>query len=78
MVKYELHGRHINQGRVKVRKERKGLSLEEKIEEDKEVRKMDCGKLSKLKKPSTSLVDHLMENKERWAGEALKTWVNWT
>jgi hypothetical protein len=39
---------------------------------------MDHGQLSKWKKTSTSALEHLMEKKERQAGEALKTWVKWT
>jgi hypothetical protein len=38
--------------------------LKEKIEEDKEVRKMDHGKLSKLKNTSTSSLDNLAEKEE--------------
>jgi hypothetical protein len=52
--------------------------LEEKIEEDKAVRKMDHGQLSKWKKTSTSALEYLTENKERQVGEALKTWVKLT
>jgi hypothetical protein len=52
--------------------------LEEKIEDDKTVRNMDCGKLNKQKKTSTSYLEHLAENKERWVGEALKAWVKLT
>ena len=52
--------------------------MEEKIEEDKETNNMDHGKLNKSKKTSMSSLDHLMEKKERRAGEALKTWVKWT
>jgi hypothetical protein len=52
--------------------------LEEKIEENKEARKMDCGKINKRKKTSTSSLEHLMEKKERQAGEDLKTWFKLT
>jgi hypothetical protein len=52
--------------------------LEEKIEKDKVVRKMDHGKLSKWKKKSMSALEHLAENKKRQAGEALKVWVKLT
>jgi hypothetical protein len=40
--------------------------------------KMDRGQLNKWKKTSTSALEHLVEKKERQAGEALKTWVKWT
>jgi hypothetical protein len=52
--------------------------LEEKIEEDKAVRKVDHGQLSKWKKTSTSALEHLMEKKERQAGKSLKARVKWT
>jgi hypothetical protein len=52
--------------------------LEEKIEEDKLVRKMDRGKLSKWKKTSTSALEHLAEKKEGQDVKALKAWVKWT
>jgi hypothetical protein len=52
--------------------------LEEKIEEDKATRKMDHGQLNKWKKTSTSALEHLMEKKERQAGEALKARVKLT
>jgi hypothetical protein len=38
--------------------------LEEKIKEDKEVKKMDHGQLSKWKKTSTGALEHLVEKKE--------------
>jgi hypothetical protein len=46
--------------------------LEKKIKEDKGSKKKDHGQLSKWKNTSTSVVEHLMEKKERQAGEALK------
>jgi hypothetical protein len=52
--------------------------LEEKIEEDKAVRKMDRGQLNKRKKTPTSALEHLMEKEEEQAGEALKTQAKWT
>jgi hypothetical protein len=52
--------------------------LEEKIEEDKEVRKLDHEKLNKRKKTSMSALDHLVEKKEREAGKSLKEQVKWT
>jgi hypothetical protein len=36
---------------------------------------MDRGKLSKKKNPPTDALEHLVGMKERWVGEALKTWV---
>jgi hypothetical protein len=48
------------------------LSLEEKIEEDKETKKRDRGQLNKQEKTSTSALKHLMEKKEEQVGEALK------
>jgi hypothetical protein len=39
--------------------------LEEKIEEDKAIRKLDHGQLRKRKKTSMSALEHLMEKKER-------------
>jgi hypothetical protein len=52
--------------------------LEENIEEDKAVRKMDHGQLSKQNKTSMSVLENLVENKERHAGEALKERVKLT
>jgi hypothetical protein len=52
--------------------------LDEEIEEDKSTRKMDCGKLSKLKKPPLDALEHLMGRKERRVGKALKTRVKLT
>jgi hypothetical protein len=52
--------------------------LEEKIKEEKTLKKMDRGKLSKRKKKSMDALEHLMENNEGQAGEALKTRVKWT
>jgi hypothetical protein len=52
--------------------------LEEKIKEDKVVREMDRGKLSKWKKTSTSALEHLAEKRERQVGEALKSRVKFT
>jgi hypothetical protein len=52
--------------------------LEENIEEDKAVRKMDRGQLSKQKKTPKISLNHLMDNEEGQDGEALKTWVKWT
>jgi hypothetical protein len=52
--------------------------LEENIEEDKAVRKMDRGQLNKRNKTSTSALEHLVEKKERQAGEALKAQVKLT
>jgi hypothetical protein len=46
--------------------------LEEKIEEDKVVRKMDHGQLSKWKKTSTISLEHFMEKEEGHASKALK------
>jgi hypothetical protein len=51
--------------------------LEEKIEEYKEIRNMDCVKLSKRKNKSTISLDNLVENKEEQAGEALKARFVW-
>jgi hypothetical protein len=39
--------------------------LEENIEEDKAVRKVDFGKLNKQKKTSTSALEHLTKKKEK-------------
>ena len=50
----------------------------EKIEEDKKVRKMDRGQLSKRKKTSMGALEHLVKKKERHAGETLKAWVKLT
>jgi hypothetical protein len=44
------------------------LVVGREYQEDKEVRKMDHGKLSKHKKTSTSALEHLVEKKERQAG----------
>jgi len=52
--------------------------LEEKIKEDKVVRNMERGKLNKRKKTTTGALEHLVEKKEKQAGEALKKWVKWT
>jgi hypothetical protein len=52
--------------------------LEEKIEEDKALRKVDRGQLNKRKKTSTSALEHLVEKKERQADKALKARVKWT
>jgi hypothetical protein len=52
--------------------------LIEKIEEDRSIRKMDRGKLSKGKNPPTNSLEHLAEKKERQAGEARKTQVKLT
>jgi hypothetical protein len=52
--------------------------LEEKIKEDKAVRKMDHGQLNKQKKTSTSALEHLTEKKERQVGKALKARVKLT
>jgi hypothetical protein len=38
--------------------------LEEKIKEDKALKKRDRGQFSKWKKTSTSALEHLTENKE--------------
>jgi hypothetical protein len=62
----------------KKEKRKEKIVVEEKIEEDKETKKMDHGQLSKQKKASTGALDHLVENRERQAGEALKTRVKWT
>jgi hypothetical protein len=53
-------------------------TLDEDIEDDISVRKMDHGQLSKRKKPLLDSLDHRMRRKERQAGEALKTWVKLT
>jgi hypothetical protein len=52
--------------------------LEERIEEDKEAKKMDHGQLRKWRKTSKSDLEHLAKNKEIQVGEALKMWVKWT
>jgi hypothetical protein len=52
--------------------------LEEKIEEDKEAKKRDCGQLSKQKKISMSDLEHHVKKEEGQAGEALKARVNLT
>jgi hypothetical protein len=52
--------------------------LDEEINDDRSARKMDCGQLSKQKKPSLDALEHRMKRKEKQAGEALKTWVKLT
>jgi hypothetical protein len=51
--------------------------LNEDIEDEKSSRKVDCGKINKINKMSMSALEHLVENKERQAGKALKTRVKW-
>jgi hypothetical protein len=46
--------------------------LNEKIEEERSKKKMDRGQLNKWKKSPTDALEHLVGNKERQAGEALK------
>jgi hypothetical protein len=53
-------------------------SLDEEIKEDKSTRKMDCGQLSKKKKPPMDSLEHLAGKKERQVDEALKTQVKLT
>jgi hypothetical protein len=47
--------------------------LDEEIEEDRSTRKTDRGQLSKRKNPPVDALEHLVGNKERQAGEALKS-----
>jgi hypothetical protein len=50
----------------KIRSEvRESKSLDREIEEDRSVRKMDRGQLSKQKKPQMDVLDHLIGKKER-------------
>jgi hypothetical protein len=60
------------QRRRKRRKRKEKLALEEKTKEDRSTRKMDRGQLSKRKNPPTDALEHLVEKKERQAGEALE------
>jgi len=52
--------------------------LEEKIKEEKTLKKMDRGQLSKRKNTSMDALEHLMENNEGHVVKALKTWVKWS
>jgi hypothetical protein len=52
--------------------------LEEKIEKDITIRKLDHGQLSKRKKTITSALEYLAEKKERRVGEDLKARKKWT
>jgi hypothetical protein len=53
-------------------------SLDEKIEENRSARKMDCGQLIKRKKPPMDALKHLARKKERQVDEARKMWVKLT
>jgi hypothetical protein len=53
-------------------------SLDEEIEDDKPVRKKDCGQLNKWKNPQLDALEHLAKRKERQVGEVMKTWVKLT
>jgi hypothetical protein len=57
------------------RKVRESYSLKEKIKENRSTKNMDHGQLNKKKNPSMNALEHLIEKKERLAGEALETWV---
>jgi hypothetical protein len=52
--------------------------LDEEIEDDRSARNMDRGKLRKWKNPPMDALEHLVGNKERQVGEALKMWVKLT
>jgi len=52
-------------------------SLKDKIKEDKAVKKIDHGQVSKRKKTPTSALEHLAEKQEERVGESLKTWIKW-
>ena len=52
--------------------------MEEKIEEDKEAKKRDCGLLSKWINISMSALEHHMEKEEGMVGEALTARVKLT
>jgi hypothetical protein len=57
---------------------RERKSLDEEIEEERLVRKVDRGQLNKWKNPSVYALENLVGRKERHGGEALKTRVNLT
>jgi hypothetical protein len=46
-------------------KVRENEPLNEKVEEDRSKRKMDCGQISKQKKPPMDALEHLAGKKER-------------
>jgi hypothetical protein len=79
-----VHGRHTNRGRVEVVKFRirnrvkVRNSLKEKIKEDKEAEKIDCGQVKKKKKTLMGVLEHLVEKKEEEVGEVLIMRVIWT
>ena len=53
-------------------------SLDEEIEEDRSIRKMDRGQLNKWKNQLLDSLEHRARRKERHAGKSLKTWVKLT
>jgi hypothetical protein len=53
-------------------------SLDEEIKDNKSIRKKECGKVRKQKKPPLDAFEHRVRRNERQAGEALKTWVKLT
>ena len=57
---------------------RESKPLNKEIEDDRSTRKMDHGQLSKRKNPPLDALEHLARNKERQAGEAMKTRVKLT
>jgi hypothetical protein len=52
--------------------------LDEKIEDERETIKMDCGQLIKRKNPSLDSMEHCARRKERQASDALKMLVKLT
>jgi hypothetical protein len=57
---------------------RENESLDEKIEENRLTRNMDCRKLRKKKMPPMNTLEHFVRKKEGQAGEAQNMWIRLT
>jgi hypothetical protein len=69
----KLLNKHKRRNKVKESK-----SLKENINEDKETKKIDHGKVRKWNKTLMGALEHLIEKKEEQLSEVLKMQVMWT